>query len=178
MHLDYMQRHLKRVIYFIAQILFFLFFVRFFVLELDKVNGISMYPTLDDRQIFFVSKIHYLFRAPHRFEIVQLQHPQQNDLLLVKRVIGLPGETLIFRENRIIIRTQDGSEEILSEPYLTQDSMNSVPFGFPRTIEIPDHSYFVIGDNRQASTDSRIFGSVHRKFILGKAFHFWYTQKK
>ncbi|MBP9718515.1 signal peptidase I [Candidatus Gracilibacteria bacterium] len=139
-----------------------------FFLSISVVNGNSMEPTLHDEQQFAINKFKYLFQEPKRFDIVQLYDPVDKNKLLVKRVIGLPNETLQFTENKVSIISPDGTIKEIDEPYLKNDVVNAGRIDKPATIYIPDGTYYVMGDNRTFSTDSRDFGPATRTLILGK----------
>ena len=109
-----------------------------------------MEPTLYERQRLVIEKISYHLHAPRRGDIVVLHAPDGGDIALIKRVIGLPGETIEVRNGQVLINSRP-----LQEPYL-RTLTNGV---FPLT-PIPDDAIFVMGDNRDRSRDSRTFGPV------------------
>jgi signal peptidase I len=124
-----------------------------------KVEGSSMQPSLSNGQYIIVNKVVYKLRSPHRGEIVVFDPPQDSSPY-IKRVIGLPGEIVEARGGKIYI---DGSA--LSEPYLEGIKVNYFP-----QYKVPDGYYFVMGDNRGNSQDSRSFGAVPADSIIGKAW--------
>jgi signal peptidase I len=131
-----------------------------------------MEPGFHDQNIFFINKILFMFRSPRRFEIVQLFESGKSDVLLMKRVIGLPGETIVVRKNSVFIRDAQGNDTQLEEPYLSPDVITRMPVGRDVVMHVPEDSYLVFGDNRLFSTDSRYYGPVHRRLIVGKLFSF------
>ena len=153
-----------------AQINFLLFFVQIFLFDFGKVDGRSMEPTLIDQQSFLVNRIALFFRQPRRYEVIQLFHPLRENEFLVKRVIGLPGEIVEIQSDKIKITTINGEVIYLSEMYLPKDTRTLVKPGWHIRFAIPFDSYFVLGDNRTFSIDSREFGSVHRKYIIGTIY--------
>ena len=104
---------------------------------------------------------------PKRLEVVQFLDPQ-TDQFFVKRVIGLPGEVILIKRNGVFVRTPDSMEFQLSEPYLRKDTVTAVAAGSPLEFVVPENTYFLLGDNRANSHDSRDFGPVHRRYIQGK----------
>jgi signal peptidase I len=143
-----------------------------FVVQPVKVEGTSMLPRLHDGERIFVNKlIYYGLPQLQRGDIVVFWFPDDPSKSYIKRVIGLPGETVEIREGRIFIRSQ-GREQLLEEPYIDPQrnlSRQNLP---PK--EVRQHYYFVMGDNRDASSDSRIWGLVPEKYIYGKAlFRYW-----
>lgn len=145
-----------------------LFLIRFFILEIGQVNGASMEPHFNDNDFFLVEKVRPLMRTIKRHEIIQLQNPEHPETILVKRVVGLPGEAVVIKENRVWIQPKDSNVLLLlEEPYLDNSTYTRVDYGFPNERLLGEDEYYVIGDNRDNSTDSRQFGPVHRKYING-----------
>jgi len=149
-------------------ILFGVFFVQPVVVE-----GTSMLPQLHDGERLLVNKlIYYKIQSIswghiERGDIVVFWFPNDPDKSYVKRVIGLPGETVELRNGKVYI---NGVE--LNEEYIDVEHNQSLPSWPPRKVE--DHHYFVMGDNRDNSSDSRYWGLVPEKYIYGKAFfRYW-----
>ena len=162
---------LARVAFVTLQLVFFIFFLRFFIIEIGLVSGPSMEPNFHDGTLFAVVKPVFLWRAPRRFEVVQCIHPLHPQELIMKRVIGLPGETIAFKDNRVCLQKGVNDEQCFEEPYLPhQFLLNRVGPGQASIIHIPQDEYYVLGDNRRMSTDSRSFGPLKRTLILGKVF--------
>ncbi len=151
----------------IAQIIFLLFFVQLFLIDVGRVDGTSMESTMVDQEFFFVDRLSLLFRQPHRYEVIQFFHPLRENHVVVKRIIGLPGETINIRSDKIVITQADGQELTLEEPYLSDSVRTLIKPGWNARFVIPTDSYFLLGDNRNFSVDSREFGPVHRKYITG-----------
>ena len=149
-----------------AVMLMILFVV--FVVQPVKVEGTSMLPRLHDGERIFVNKLIYYHLPPlARGDIVVFWFPDDPDKSYIKRVIGLPGEMVEVRDGRIRV---DGKE--LDEPYL-DPQLNASHMSQPPIIVKP-HYYFVMGDNRDHSSDSRYWGLVPEKYIYGKAlFRYW-----
>jgi signal peptidase I len=124
------------------------------------VHGQSMEPHLHENQRVIVEMLSYHFRIPQRGEIVVLNLPDRHSDPLIKRVIGLPGETVEIRSGAVYI---DGRK--LDEPYLTQATTGHMP-----PTLVPEESVFVMGDNRQQSNDSRYFGPVPLENLIGRAW--------
>ncbi len=156
---------------FLIIVVFILFGV--FVAQPVVVEGTSMLPQLHDGERLLVNKlIYYKFQSVswghiERGDIVVFWYPDDPDKSYVKRVIGLPGETVEIRSGRVYI---DGQE--LSESYLDTEHNKSLPT-IPSQ-KVKPHHYFVMGDNRDNSSDSRYWGLVPEKYIYGKAFfRYW-----
>jgi len=135
-------------------------FIHAFLAQATRVYGQSMEPSLHTNQRLIVEKVSYYFHGPRRGDIVVLKRPGRNGELLIKRVVGLPGEEVSIRDGRVYI---DGRP--LEEPYVSQATR-----GHYGPVRVPPLHVFVLGDNRGASNDSRVFGPVHRDQILGRAW--------
>ncbi|MCU0502189.1 MAG: signal peptidase I [Anaerolineae bacterium] len=135
-----------------------------FLAQATRVYGQSMEPNLHTNERLVVEKLSYRFHGPRRGDIVVLHDPTGGPELLIKRVVGLPGERVAMSDGRVYI---DGTP--LEEPYLAQPTL-----GQGRSWLVPPLSVFVMGDNRGASRDSRVFGSVPMEQIIGRAaFRYW-----
>jgi signal peptidase I len=139
-----------------------------FVVQPVKVEGTSMLPRLHDGERIFVNKlIYYGLPKLERGDIIVFWYPNDPSKSYIKRIIGLPGETVEVREARILI---NGAE--LQEPYL--DPQLNLSHASQAPTLVKEHYYFVMGDNRDHSSDSRIWGLVPEKYIYGKALlRYW-----
>ncbi|MGB6787749.1 MAG: signal peptidase I, partial [Candidatus Acidiferrales bacterium] len=137
-----------------------------FLYQPVKVEGTSMAPLLSDQERIFINKFVYRFEPIHRDDVIVFWYPVDPSKSFIKRVIGLPGDTLEIREGELYI----GGKEI-KEPYVPRRYFDDSSYG---PVTIPSNEYFVMGDHRDSSNDSRIFGPVARKYIYGKAvFAYW-----
>ena len=127
--------------------------IKTFVVSPIRVNGASMDPTLNDKDIMLLDEISYRFSDIERFDIVVVK---EEDEYLIKRVIGLPGETVEYKNDKLYI---DGK-------YVKEDFKHKETFDFSTTLGKDE--YFIMGDNRTNSTDSRVFGPISRSEIIGK----------
>lgn len=143
----------------------FLALIYFFVGAPMVISGQSMWPNFENNEFAWINRAKYFFQNPKRGEVVVFRFPGTRQDLYVKRVIGLPGEIVEIKENKIYINNQ-----LLGESYYQGEIPN---FGFQK-LKLKENEYFVLGDNRPASNDSRIWGSLPKKFIIGKlSFVFW-----
>ncbi len=137
-----------------------------FLYQPVKVEGTSMAPLLSDQERIFINKFVYRFEPIHRGDVVVFWYPLDRSKSFIKRVIGLPGDTIDIRAGQLYV---DGKR--IAEPYVPPSYFDDSSYG---PIQIPPDQYFVMGDHRDSSNDSRIFGPVPRKFIYGKAvFAYW-----
>lgn len=139
-----------------------------FVVQRTEVEGSSMETTLSDGDNLFVDKISYRFRDPERFDIIVFPFQYKQDVYYIKRIIGLPGETVQIDERGNIYI--DG--EILAESYgrevISPDTIGRAV----EPVTLGEDEYFVMGDNRNHSSDSRTeqVGNIHREDIIGRAW--------
>jgi len=137
-----------------------------FVVQPVKVEGTSMQPHLSDQERIFVNKFLYHFSEIERRDIVVFWYPKEPNKSFIKRVVGLPGEKIEIRQGRVLV---DGVEQ--DEWYVLPEYFDSHSYG-PK--EVPEGSFFVLGDHRNSSNDSRHWGCVPRNYIFGKAvFRYW-----
>jgi signal peptidase I len=137
-----------------------------FLYQPVKVEGTSMAPLLSDQERIFINKFVYRFEAIHRGDVVVFWYPLDRSKSFIKRVIALPGETVTIRQGVV---TVDGT--VVPEPYVPPQYEDVSDYGPQR---VPADSYFVMGDHRISSNDSRVFGPVPSQFIYGRAvFAYW-----
>lgn len=141
--------------------------VRYFLIQPFYVKGASMEPTLEDYQYLLIDEISYRVSGPNRGDIVVLKNPRNPREFFIKRVIGLPQERLIIQNGSITIYQQGKKEKItLQEPYLIEYSFTTGSVD----VSLRENEYYVLGDNREASLDSRVFGPIDRKYIIGRTW--------
>jgi signal peptidase I len=137
-----------------------------FLYQPVKVEGTSMAPLLSDQERIFINKFVYRFEAIHRGDVVVFWYPLDRSKSFIKRVIALPGETVTIRQGVV---TVNGT--VVPEPYVPPQYEDVSDYGPQR---VPADSYFVMGDHRISSNDSRVFGPVPSQFIYGRAvFAYW-----
>jgi signal peptidase I len=137
-----------------------------FLYQPVKVEGTSMAPLLSDQERIFINKFVYRFEPIERGDVVVFWYPLDRSKSFIKRVVALPGETMEIRAGRLFV---NGAE--LKEPYVPANFLDGLSYG---PILIPSGNYFVMGDHRDSSNDSRVFGPVTRQNIYGKAvFAYW-----
>ena len=157
----------------IIKLLAALIILRFFIVSINRIDGSSMSPTLTSGQLAVYSKIDYAFKNPERFDIVEIINPINKSDFLTKRVVGLPGETLIFKNGKIFLSESTSTNSTLqeiTEPYLEKNILTSVGANYEyHAISAGKNQYIVLGDNRShSSVDSRLFGPINRSQIIGK----------
>lgn len=139
--------------------------IRYFVFQPFFVQGISMEPSFFNGDYLIVDEITYRFRDPQRGEVIIFKYPQSPTQRYVKRIIGLPGETIIIENGQISIIDKN-KKFILDELGYLPDSYT----GGEIKASLSGDEYFVLGDNRAFSSDSRRWGALSREFIIGKVY--------
>lgn len=144
--------------------------VYLFVGQLMEVTGDSMYPTFKDKEQLVAEKVSIKYREIERGEILIFRHPSESKYL-IKRVIGLPGETITLKNGKVYI-----NGEIVTEEYLGKDVVTQGGKIIEENIEyqISYNAYVLMGDNRSKSTDSRDWGPVTKELILGRGILVYY----
>ena len=139
-----------------------IFFVMIYVFSVTRVVGDSMNPTLEDGEIFILDKLKYRFFDIERGDIVSLQHGDSK--FYIKRIIGVPGDSIVIKDSKIYINGMQYEEDYISSDLVYEDFYIS-SLGYQT---IPEGMYFVLGDNRINSSDSREFGLVSKDDIVGR----------
>lgn len=146
--------------------------IRYFVVQPFIVRGASMEPNFENREYLIIDEISYFFRDPSRGEAIVFRYPRDPKQFFIKRIIGLPGERIEIKAGRIKI-FNDGYPGgfTLTEQYLFPPERSTYP---DSSVVLGAGEYFVLGDNRDQSSDSRIWGALARKFISGRVvFRAW-----
>lgn len=141
--------------------------VRYFLIQPFYVKGASMEPNFYDHEYLIIDELSYRFQQPTRGDIVVFRYPNDPKQFFIKRVIGLPGETVEIVGGQVkIFNTDHPNGFVLPEKeYLDQDFTATT-----RTVTLKSDEYFVMGDNRIASLDSRYFGAIKRSAIVGRVW--------
>jgi signal peptidase I len=137
-----------------------------FLYQPVKVEGTSMAPLLSDQERIFINKFVYRFEPIHRGDVVVFWYPLDRTKSFIKRIIGLPGETVEIRRGIVYVNGLP-----ITEPYVPPQYEDVSDFG---PVRVPMDDYFVMGDHRISSNDSRVFGPVASRYIYGRAvFAYW-----
>lgn len=145
-------------------------FIIIFVYQPVKVEGTSMMPSLNDQERIFINKFVYRWESIHRGDVVVFRYPNDQNKSYIKRVIAVPGDSIQISFGRVYVNGR-----LLYEPYVAETSTDER--SYPETV-VPPGSYFLLGDHRNLSSDSRDFGPVPRDFIYGKAvFAYWPAER-
>src|SRR5215471_15086351 len=166
-------RHLRILNSWIRDLLFSIaisLFIILFVYQPVKVEGGSMEPGLQDQEQIFINKLAYRLGDIQRGDIVVFHYPRDTRKSFIKRVVGLPGDRVRVFDGQVYL-----NGKLIPEPYVPEEYLDSR--SYPE-VKVPADSYFVLGDHRCMSNDSREIGPIQRNYIYGKAvFGYWPMEK-
>ncbi|MFZ1075479.1 MAG: signal peptidase I [Minisyncoccia bacterium] len=137
--------------------------IRIFVASPFVVDGESMHPTFENLDYLIVDELVYDLKAPARGDVIVFRYPGDPSVFYIKRIIGLPGETVAIDNGVVSITEPNGQSFTLSEPYIVNEDAT-----YTNTVTLNPGEYFVMGDNRPNSSDSRVWGPLPRKNIIGR----------
>ncbi|MCX6753912.1 MAG: signal peptidase I [Candidatus Nomurabacteria bacterium] len=139
--------------------------IRMWIAQPFVVSGESMYPTFDNGQYLIVDEISYILGSAHRGDVVIFRYPGDTKRFFIKRIIGLPNEKITIVNGEITITNKDHPDGFkMVEPYINEKEFTGGEY------TTKDNEYFVMGDNRNRSSDSRTWGILPQKLMIGKAF--------
>lgn len=166
-----MKKFLKDVLgtgLYLLVVLLITYLIILYVGQRTEVSGSSMEPTLSDGDNLIVDKISYRFKEPERFDIIVFPFQYQKDTFYIKRIIGLPGETVQIDEDGNIYINGEILEESYGKEVIAADKLGIAA----EPITLGEDEYFVLGDNRNHSSDSRVWevGNIKKEQIVGKAW--------
>lgn len=145
-----------------------------FVAQFHKVSGSSMFPTMHDGDYLITEKVSYKLGSPKRGDIIVLENPKDQSQDFIKRIIALPGDTIKVENNKVFVNG-GAKEENYLPPNTPTRGGSYLPDG--TTVTMDPNQYFVMGDNRNHSSDSREWGPVTKEEIVGRAFfRYWPLQ--
>ncbi len=151
---------LREMVEVIVTALVLAFLIKTFVVGNFWIPSESMVPTIEVNDKVIVTNFSYWFEGPKRGDVIVFRYPLDTKKDYIKRCIGLPGETVEFRDSKLYVNGQ-----LVEEPYLSE----GLVFEDYGPIEVPEGQYFMCGDNRNHSSDSRVWGFVEKRLIIGKA---------
>jgi len=137
--------------------------IRVFVISPFVVDGESMHPTFENLDYLIIDEFLYRFSEPSRGDVIVFRYPDNPSLFYIKRIIGLPGETVSINRGAVTIITATGQHLTLTEPYIVNEDAT-----YTKNVILNSEEYFVMGDNRPNSSDSRVWGPLPRKDIIGR----------
>ncbi len=140
--------------------------VRYFLIQPFVVHGSSMEPNFYPKDYLIVDELSYRFRDPQRFEVVVFKAPNNSGQYYIKRIIGLPNERVIIKNGEVFVVDQKGKQIKLEEKFLPENVKTLGDID----LTLKENQYFLLGDNRVASYDSRNWGPIDKKAIVGRVW--------
>jgi signal peptidase I len=153
----------KEIITFVMLAVLIVLPVRLFIAQPFVVEGESMHPTFENGDYLIVDEVTYDFKNPNRGDVVIFRYPGNPSIFYIKRIIGLPGETVSINHGKVIITATDGAKETLDESYVVEEDAT-----YSAETHLGSGQYFVMGDNRPNSSDSRVWGPLPENDIVGR----------
>ena len=139
--------------------------IRIFIAQPFIVSGSSMFPTFKNNDYLIVDELSYRFNNPERYDVVIFRYPNDTTKFFIKRIIGLPGETVDIKGKDVTIINKENPDGFKLDQSFINNEMNST-----KHYVLTNDEYFVLGDNRNASSDSRVWGAVPKKLLIGRAY--------
>ncbi len=156
---------IREIALFVLVVFAIFYVIRPYLAEPYLVDGRSMDPTFATGDYLIVDKLSYRLKSPERNSVIVFQYPNDTKKNFIKRIIGLPGETVIVGQNSVTIINEENPEGfVLEQPYVFHTS------SIESRVTLSDDEYFVMGDNRAESFDSRSWGPLQKKYLLGRPF--------
>lgn len=157
----------RNLIVFALLVLLIVLPIRLFVAKPFIVSGASMFPTFDTWHYLIIDQLSYRLSPPERGDVIVFRFPQNPSRFFIKRIIGLPNETVTLSGTSVGITNEANPQGFaLDEPYVSPDNIKESDL----VMKLGDNEYFVMGDNRKASADSRYWGPLERERIVGRAY--------
>ena len=158
------KKNIIETIRFVVTVFALWLIIRVFLVQPFLVDGASMSPNFETNDYLIIDKLSYFFREPARGDVIVFKYPSDTSKYFIKRVIGLPGETVTVRDGITTVKTVDGRDVHINENFVQNTSAND-----SKVLTLASHEYFVMGDNRGQSFDSRAWGPLDKKYISGRA---------
>lgn len=141
--------------------------VRYYLIQPFYVKGASMEPNFFNHEYLIIDQLSFRFRQPERGEVIVFRYPRNPQEYFIKRIIALPGEAIEIKNGKVYIFNDNNLDGVLiDEPYLDEKYLSA--YSGEEKIFLNDNQYYVLGDNRSSSMDSRSFGPLNEKFITGR----------
>ncbi len=155
----------REIITFVVLAIVIVIPIRLFVAQPFVVEGDSMHPTFESGDYLIVDQLSYRLADPKRGDVVVFRYPNNPSVFYIKRIIGLPGETVHIDRGATTITKTDGTEITLDESYVVAEDAT-----YTRELPLGPDQFFVMGDNRPRSSDSRTWGALPREDLMGRAY--------
>lgn len=137
--------------------------IRVFIASPFVVDGDSMHPTFENLDYLIIDEFIYYFSSPARGDVIVFRYPSNPSIFYIKRIVGLPNETVSINHGVVTVTTATGKNLTLDEPYIVNEDAT-----YTKKVSLLPEEYFVMGDNRPNSSDSRVWGPLPRSNIIGR----------
>ena len=163
--MKFLESAFKEILTFVVLAVIIVVPIRLFIAQPFIVEGESMHPTFESADYLIVDELSYRLGDPTRGDVIIFRYPGDPSVFYIKRIIGLPGETVHISHGKTTVAKTDGTSVTLDESYVVAEDAT-----YTQDTVLGADQYFVMGDNRPRSSDSRIWGSLPRANIVGRAF--------
>ncbi|MFZ1987980.1 MAG: signal peptidase I [Minisyncoccia bacterium] len=161
--MKFLEHAFKEIVTFMILAVLIVLPIRLFLAQPFVVEGQSMHPTFENGDYLIVDELTYRFYAPERGDVVVFRYPGNPAVFYIKRIIGLPGETVQINHGSVTIKKADGTTLTLDEPYIVAEDAT-----YSGDMHLGPKQFYVLGDNRPNSSDSRVWGALPENDILGR----------
>jgi len=161
--MKFLEHAFKEIAIFIVLAVLIVLPIRLFIAQPFVVEGESMHPTFENGDYLIVDELSYHFEAPKRGDVIVFRYPGDPSIFYIKRIIGLPGESIAINHGKVTITKTDGTTLTLDEPYVKAEDASYVT-----EKHLGAGEYYVLGDNRPNSSDSRVWGDLPENDIVGR----------
>jgi signal peptidase I len=161
--MKFLEHAFKEIVTFIILAVLIVLPIRLFLAQPFVVEGESMHPTFENGNYLIVDELSYHFEAPKRGDVIVFRYPGNPSIFYIKRIIGLPGESVSINHGKVTITKTDGTKLTLDESYVVAEDAT-----YSKTVNLGPEQYFVLGDNRPNSSDSRVWGALPANDIVGR----------
>ena len=141
--------------------------IRYFLIQPFYVKGASMEPNFHDHEYLIIDEITYRFKDPQRGDIIVFRYPRDPQEFFIKRIIALPGEKIQIKNGKVTIYNEIYSEGVELDEFYLEEGIKTYSMN-DEVIAVDENEYYVLGDNRNSSKDSRSFGAVNESFVTGR----------
>ncbi len=163
--MKFLEHAFKEIVTFVILAVLIVLPIRLFLAQPFVVQGESMHPTFENGDYLIVDEFSYHFSSPKRGDVIVFRYPGNPSIFYIKRIIGLPGESVAINHGKVTVTKNDGTKLTLDESYVVAEDAT-----YSANTHLGDNQYFVLGDNRPNSSDSRVWGPLPSNDIVGKPF--------
>jgi signal peptidase I len=161
--MKFLEHAFKEIVTFVILAVLIVLPIRLFLAQPFVVEGESMHPTFENGDYLIVDELTYRFETPRRGDVIVFRYPGNPSIFYIKRIVGLPNESVSINRGKVTITRTDGTKLTLDESYAVSEDAT-----YSENTHLGANEYFVLGDNRPNSSDSRVWGALPANDIIGK----------